>query len=167
MTSPMPDNAFLINDSYSKIELIDIRESSELTDNILRVLLDVYNDSGCFACHGETTHIIVLYDNEEIIGGALLRVSLRIVVIKRLCVVDFTSFHSSVILQFVKERYIGNEIHSSPKDNAFNFFMSNGFVVSRRRGCLCKSRKELTHLVWNPLRTIVRVTSKIQALIDS
>lgn len=37
---------------------------------LLNVLLDVDNDTGCFACHGETTHIIVLYDNGEVVGDA-------------------------------------------------------------------------------------------------
>ena len=68
---------FIIDQSL-KIELIDIGEPSELTDKLLHVLLDVFNDLGTFACHGETTHIIVLYDNGEIAGGALLRVSMRV-----------------------------------------------------------------------------------------
>ena len=157
---------FIIDQSL-KIELIDIGEPSELTDKLLHVLLDVYNDLGTFACHGETTHIIVLYDNGEIAGGALLRVSMRVVVIKRLCVVDVTTSHSSLIIQYVKNRYRASEIHSSPKEEASNLFTTNGFTVRRRRGCLCKNKKGLTHLVWNHLTTTLRDTSKILAIIDS
>lgn len=136
------NDTFITNEPL-KIELIDIAESSDLTEKLLNVLLDVYNEKGSFAYHGETTHIVALYDNGEVVGGALLT------------------------LQFVMNRYRGTEIHSSPKDNAVNLFTSNGFVVSRRRGCLCKIRKELTHLVWNHLTTTLRDTSKIPAFIDS
>ena len=74
------NDTFITNEPL-KIELIDIAESSDLTEKLLNVLLDVYNEKGSFAYHGETTHIVALYDNGEVVGGALLRVSFRVVVV--------------------------------------------------------------------------------------
>jgi hypothetical protein len=68
------------------IELIDIGETSPVTDGLLHFLQDVYNDAGKYPCHDGTTHIIVLYDNDKVVGGALLRISSCVIVIKRLCI---------------------------------------------------------------------------------
>ena len=55
---------------------------------------------------------------------------MRVVVIKRLCAVDFTTFHSSVNVQYVINRYRGNEIFvSSYDDTNFDELVQNCFVV--------------------------------------
>jgi hypothetical protein len=88
-------------DSF-KIELLDIGDSTPITERLLQVLQDVYNDAGKYTCHGGTTHIMVLYDNGKVVGGALLRISNRVIVIKRLCVgvENRNSIHTSTIIQY-------------------------------------------------------------------
>jgi hypothetical protein len=68
---------------FFKIELLDIGDSTPITERLLQVLQDVYNDAGKYTCHGKTTHIMVLCDNGKVVRGALLRISNQVIVIKR------------------------------------------------------------------------------------
>jgi hypothetical protein len=152
-TASLPQNEL-------KIDLIDIGRATPVTEKLLQVLHDVYNDAGKYTCHGETTHIIVLYDNSEVVGGALLRISNRIIVIKRLCVGlgNENSSHSSAIISYVVSTYSTYEIHITTTPEAVGIFLANGFIQRRRSlGCLCKKVKGMIHISWKPVKVVALI----------
>jgi hypothetical protein len=146
-------------DSF-KIELLDIGDSTPITERLLQVLQDVYNDAGKYTCHGGTTHIMVLYDNGKVVGGALLRISNRVIVIKRLCVgvENRNSIHTSTIIQYVISKYSTYEVHTTTTPESVTIFLANGFEQRRRSlGCLCKNVKGLLHLSWKPVKVVALI----------
>jgi hypothetical protein len=153
-------NPNVIADSF-KIEIIDIGKATPVTDRLLQVLQDVYNDSGKYTCHGGTTHIMVLYDNGKVVGGALLRISNRVIVLKRrLCVgvEKRNSIYSSSIIQYVISRYSTYEVHTTTTPESIVVFVANGFEQRRRSlGCLCKNVKGLMHLSWKPVKVVALI----------
>lgn len=146
-------------DSF-KIEILDIGDSTPITERLLQVLQDVYNDAGKYTCHGGTTHIMVLYDNGKVVGGALLRISNRVIVIKRLCVgvENRNSIHTSTIIQYVISKYSTYEVHTTTTPESVTIFLANGFEQRRRSlGCLCKNVKGLLHLSWKPVKVVALI----------
>jgi hypothetical protein len=134
-----------------KIEILDIGKATPVTDRLLQVLQDVYNDSGKHTCHCGTTHIMVLYDNGKVIGGALLRMSNRVIILKRLCVgvENRNSIYSSRIIQYVISRYSTYEVHTTTTPESIAVFVANGFEQRTQSG-LWKHRRrcktiEITH----------------------
>jgi hypothetical protein len=115
----------------------------------------VCNDSGEYTCHGGTTHIMVLYDNGKVVGGALLRILNRVIVLKRLCVgvENRNSIYTSSIILYVISRYSTYEVHTTTTPESITVFVANGFEKRRRSlGCLCKNVKGLLHLSWKPVK---------------
>lgn len=75
----------ILDNPNLKVNVIAIVDKSVSTDNILIKLLAMYTGKVDSMCHGDTTHVLAMYDSTIIVAGALLRVTDKCVVIKRIC----------------------------------------------------------------------------------
>jgi hypothetical protein len=131
-----------------RLEIVDIVGSSpEIVDGLLQQLMVIFNNGAGFTCHGDTTHIVLLYRSGTVVGGGLLRVATTTVAIKRLCTNERE--HPSIIIRFLQERYKEKELHANPERGIVDFYLEHNFTrKSRTRRCLCKYSIKLSHLVW-------------------
>lgn len=144
----------LDNPNFS-VDVIDIVDSSITTENILVKLMAIYNDKVDSMCHGETTHMFVMYDQTIIVAGALLRVTSKCVVIKRVCSSPELALK---IIQCLQYLYSNTELHLSAVEEKAIIYKEVNFTKRNRRNCLCKQRKGVEHIVWNykPSRVLTR-----------
>ena len=100
-------------------------------------------------CHGNTTHMIVLYDEGVVVGGALLRSSPNVVIVKRLCTAKENIDHIEIIIKYLQRHCSSMDLHISVSDDCLRTLGTYGFTKKNRsRMCLCKINKKMTHLVW-------------------
>ena len=109
-----------------RINIVDIDATG---DQMLQQLLVIYDDDAVYANYKETNNILLLYNSNVVVGGALLRVTKNLIIVKRM----YTSVpeHSVMIIRFLLKTYHGIE---------FNFFR-------KKRSGRCMKR---SYLAWSP-----------------
>ena len=105
---------------------IDIVHIDATRDQMLQQLLIINDDDAVNANYKETTNILLLYNSDVVVGGALLRVTENLIIVKRMYTT--ISDHSVIIMRFLIKTYGGIE---------FDFFKKNQ--------CIKRS-----HLAWSP-----------------
>ena len=126
-----------------RIDIVDIN----IADALLQQLSLIYNDAAAFVSYAETTHIVVLYDSNTVVGGALIRVKPNLVIVKRMC--SSASEQSVSIVQFLKEKYRGTEVHLNVPCDTVDVYIGLDFKVKYRSvRCMCVNRKNISHLAW-------------------
>jgi hypothetical protein len=151
----------ILEDPNLRVEMIDIIKPSVLNEGILVDLMAIYNEKAGYTCHGGTTHMLVMYDCDVIVGGALLRLTASSVVIKRLCTMITLPEHSSKIVRCLQYFYPESEVHVSANAETSQFYSDHNFSkrnISHR--CLCKSKRNMTHLVWSVKATSPQVVTR-------
>lgn len=148
----------ILDNPNLRVNVIDIVDSSISTENILVKLMAIYNDKIDSMCHGETTHMLVMYDQTIIVAGALLRVTSKCVVIKRVCSCVTSPELALKIIQCLQYLYSNTELHLSAVEEKTILYKEVNFMKRNRRNCLCKHRKGVEHIVWNykPSRVVTR-----------
>lgn len=150
--------------SNTIFEIIDIVPPTDRSEQILTELMVIYNNEAAFTCHGDTNRVIVMYINNIIVGGGLLRDTPRSIVIKRLCTTVTFPEHSSQIVLYLQNYYHATELHVSATNNeASLFYRAHNFVKrNKSRNCMCKIQKSTTHLVWSGSENSTRVNTRHQ-----
>ena len=116
-------------------------------DNILVQLMAIYNGKIDSMCHGETTHMLVMYDQTIIASGALLRETSKCVVVKRVCSSITSPELAMKIIQCLQYLYSNTELHLSVAEEKAVLYKEINFTKRNRRNCLCKHRKSVEHIV--------------------
>jgi hypothetical protein len=136
----------LLNVVNMRIELVDVTMPSATIDNLFDSLLAIYDGQSGLICHNKPTNLIVMYEANIIVGGALLSVSPATVIIKR----QYTANTASRIVSCIQEFYSKFEIHVSANSRMFPLYIGHNFVKKNRSvRCLCISRRFSSHLVWS------------------
>jgi hypothetical protein len=129
-----------------RIELVDITTPSATIDLLYDSLLSIYDGQGGLICHNRPTDLIVMYESNIIVGGALLSVSPTTVIIKR----QYTASTTSRIVSCLQDFYSNLEIHVSANIKMFPLYAEHNFIKKNRSvRCLCISRRFASHLVWS------------------
>jgi hypothetical protein len=138
----------LLNVVNMRIELVDVTTPSATIDNLFDSLLAIYDGQSGLICHNKPTNLIVMYEANVIVGGALLSVSPTTVIIKR----QYTAITASRIVSCIQEFYSKLEIHVSANSRMLPLYVDHNFVKKNRSvRCLCISRRFSSHLVWSAL----------------
>ena len=133
-----------------RIEVIDIADLSFSSGNISVKLMEIWNDTSGFMCNGDTTHTLVMYDSGMIVAGALLLVTDKCVIIKRVCVTNITPpEHTLKILRCLQRIYSTTELHMSILEDERRIYSEINFVRRHRKNCPCKHSKHMEHTVWS------------------
>ena len=142
----------------SRIDFIDSNHSEE----VLLQLLAIYDDRAVFTNYGDTTNIAVLYISDILVGGALVRMTANLVIVKRMCTSD--QQHSVIILQYLTEMFAGKEMHINVHLRSIAHYLALGFVKKNRSAkCMCIQRKFFSHLsLSGPLQPVVATVIGIQ-----
>lgn len=136
----------LLNVANQRIELLDITTPSATTDHVFDMLLAIYDGPAGFNCHNRPSNLVVVYEANIIVGGALLSVSPTIVIIKR----QYTANTTSRIVSCLQNFYSNLEIHVSANFKMLPVYIEHNFVKKNRSvRCLCISRRFTSHLVWS------------------
>ena len=133
-----------------RVDVIEIDDLSFSSGNISVKLMEIWNDASGFMCNGATTHALVMYHYGMIVAGALLLVTDKCVVIKRVCVTNLTPHeHTLKIIRCLQRTYSTTELHISVHENESGFYSEINFVKRHRKNCSCKHSKHMDHTVWS------------------
>jgi hypothetical protein len=140
----------ILENSNLSVEVIEIADLSFSSGNISVKLMEIWNDTSGFMCKGETTHTLVMYDSGMIVSGALLLVTDKCVIIKRVCITNITPpEHTLKILRCLQRIYSTTELHLSILEGEIRLYSEINFVRRHRKNCDCKHSKHMEHIVWS------------------
>lgn len=134
-----------------RVEVLETADLSFSSGNISVKLMEIWNETSGFMCKGATTHTLVMYDCGMIVAGALLLVSDKCVVIKRVCITNLTPpQHTLKIIRCLQLIYSTTELHITVPEDETRLYNDMNFVVRRhRKNCSCKLNKHMVHTVWS------------------
>jgi hypothetical protein len=126
----------------TRINLISVDD--QISEAILLQLLVIFDDRAAINNYGKTTNIVVLYKNDLVAGGALVRITANLVIMKRICISD--QHHSVMILQYLSEMFNGMEMHINVHSSLIAQYRALGFAKRYRTKCNCAKRLSFSHL---------------------
>ena len=153
---------YMMVEHGTRIEFIIVDD--QISADILPQLLDIYDDKAATSNYGNTTNVVVLYMNDLVVGGALVRITTNLVIMKRMCISD--QHHSVIILQYLSEMFHEMEMHINVHVSSIPHYRSLGFEIRYRKNCNCAKRPSFSHLTLRgPMRAPAPVPMGAPALV--
>jgi hypothetical protein len=91
------------------------------------------------------TDIVVIYDVNDVVGGAFIRCTPKMVTVRQMCTLN--DVHSVAIVDFLIQKFDGIEIHLNVLCTTMHLYTNLDFVKRyRSRNCLCSNTKNISHI---------------------
>jgi hypothetical protein len=137
----------VLNMNYSaSIHIVAVDDPT--SDFILRKLSLLARDSVKIPRSNATTHIVVVYDINDIVGGAIIRCSPEMVIVKQMCTSN--DEHSKSVVKFLRCEFDNIEIHLNVLCTTMHLYKDLDFVKRYRTKCKCGRTNNISHMTWVP-----------------
>ena len=140
----------ITNAAPFRIDYVAIDDPSSV---LLRQQLNVDRNDLYFA---GTTNIVVVYAEDNVVGGALIDLTPTMVLVKRMCTSD--AEHSVAIVNYLRNTFDRVEIHLNVVCNSMQLYLNLDFVKRNRSSrCSCALNRNNSHLCWVPPQVAVEI----------